>query len=234
MFCRVVLLLTCMGASPCWAQFAPDATTSKQANSAVYQKIDELRRAMAGLRIDGRDHDWKAVPQFGDLRDDAGADRHRDIVAAAIAPTKDYLALMLRTAAKPSTERWAFYFEVDMFGTTDNDFRIEVESPERVNIRLFGPDMQPGEPRKMLDAKVAIRDVVELRIPYQEALNEPSAALGLVFHFLVTARTNELTVRNHVRPWIGLAYACQLITCGVRVSDPCPGACNIFCGRQSE
>jgi len=190
MFYRVVLLLICASVSPCWAQFAPDAGPSKTGDAAVYQKIEELRRAVAGLRIDGRDHDWRAVPQFGDVRGDAGEDSRRDIVAAAIAPTKDYLAILLRTAAKPSTERWVFYFQVDMFGNTDNDFRIEVESPERVNIRLFGPDMQLGEPRKLPDAKVAIRDVVELRIPYREiaaALPEDQA---------------ELVSGPKARPWV--------------------------------
>ncbi len=181
MFCRVLSLLICTGAVPCWAQFATDAIPLKRDDAVVYRKIDELRRATAGLRIDGRDRDWRGVPKFGDVRGDAGEDSRRDIVAVAIALTKDHLALLLRTAAEPSTERWVFYFQVDMFGTTDNDFRIEVESPQRApGIRLFDPDMQLGEPRKLLDAKVAARDVLELRVPYREiaaALPEDQAEL---------------------------------------------------------
>jgi hypothetical protein len=58
---------------------------------------------------------------------------------------------MLRTAAAPSTDRWVFYLNVDLFGERGNRLRIELESAQdQPTLRLVdatGQTFQPGGPR---------------------------------------------------------------------------------------
>jgi hypothetical protein len=150
-------------------------------DAAIYQKIERLRHAAAQLRLDGNDRDWAEFPQFADPRGDAGADSRRDILAAAIAPTDTDLWVMIRTAGPPTSDPWGFYVRVDMFGDRQTDFRIEYKSPDEVFLRLADQPEKPGEPVRLSEARVAVRRVVEMRIPYKDieaALEKADARLG--------------------------------------------------------
>jgi len=162
-------LATMLSSSVAWAQDDGRSTRSDRGDEAIYRRIEQVRRAAAGFRLDGSDRDWRRVPQMADARGDAGGDPGRDIVAAAIAPRKNDLWIMLRTAGKASTENWTFYIEVDLWGDAGDDFRIELQSLRRGPVlRYYDESFQPGEPIPLRRAKVVLHHVMEMRIPYAD------------------------------------------------------------------
>lgn len=146
----------------------PLAAAEADPNAPIYQKIERLRRAAALLRLDGNDRDWAEFPQFSDPRGDAGADSRRDILAVALAPTETDLWVMIRTGGPPSGDPWSFYVRVDMIGDRNTDFRIEYNGPDEVFLRSVDQPDKPAESIRLPNARVAVRRVVEMRIPYKD------------------------------------------------------------------
>jgi len=183
------LLATATSAS--WAEGEDRPVASDGGDQVIYRRIEQVRRATAGFRLDGSDRDWRQVPQLTDPRGDAGGDPGRDLVAAAVAPRQNDLWIMLRTAGKPSTDPWAFYVEVDLLADPGDDFRIELESLERGPVlRPYDKRWQAGDPTPLRRAKAIVHRVVEMRLPYADI----AAALP--------ADKAALLAGKDVRPWV--------------------------------
>lgn len=145
----------------------PTAQTSDI--KAVFQRIDQARQAAEKIRVDGRARDWQGIPEMADPAGDGGEDTSRDLVAAAIAPLQNGLLVMLRTAEKPSTVRFSFYLVFDLVGQDGDDFLLELQpAREAPSLRLYDEHFKSGERVPLQDAKVAIGEVVEAWIPYEE------------------------------------------------------------------
>jgi len=155
---------------------APAAACADPPDAAVYRLIDQLRESTAKLRIDGMDRDWRGVPEMTDPRGDAGGDASRDVTGVAIAPREDDLCVMIHTAGTPSTDRFVFYLVLDAVGNDGDNFEIILAALGQPPVlRTYGKDRQPGESIPLTHAKVAVRRVVEMRIPYRDMLAGLSA-----------------------------------------------------------
>ena len=194
-------LLMTAASSWSWAFAADDDGPIAPADAAVYRRIDQVRRSMARMRLDGSDRDWTGIPQIADPRGDAQGDESRDILAAAIAPTKEDLWIMVRTAGRPSTDPWAFYFEVDVAGEDEYDFLIGLESLRKgPTLRLYDAEKRPGTPVRLPRARLVMRQVVEMRVPYADI----AAALPKDMADRVRGQKQRSWVRVRTSTWNGL------------------------------
>jgi hypothetical protein len=149
---------------------AGETAAVEPADAAVFRRIDDGRRAAARLRLDGRDEDWRALAELSDPRGDAGPDRSRDLVGAAIAPTETDLWLMLRTAAPPSAEPRSFYVEIDLAAPYGYDVLVELAARPAIPTarRLDRAGMATGEPWTLRGTRLALGRVLEARIPWSD------------------------------------------------------------------
>ncbi len=163
-----------MGFLLLWGGFVvgvADGPGRAYADEAIYRRIDQLRQAASRILVDGLDRDWVAIPQMTDPRDDAMDDGSRDIVAVAIAPTKKDLCIMVRTAQRPSTERWAFYLDLDLWGGVGDDVRIETDPSRRGTlVRFYGARQELTDPVSLRGMTLIVRRAIEIRINYRDLL----------------------------------------------------------------
>ena len=174
----------------------PPETAAEQ---SIYQRIERLRNAAQKMRLDGQDADWKDFFATADAKGDAGVDAHRDLIAAAIAPTETDLWVMLRTAGTPSQERYSYYLFLNLYGDRNNNVKIELVSPDEPLVGYAIDDGRQGPKVTLHRARAIIRRVVELRLPYSELANVVSDAKAK----LLTGKEARPWVRVECQTWDG-------------------------------
>jgi hypothetical protein len=140
------------------------AAAETKEDLALRQRIAEVRAIAERIRIDGDDSDWAGIPRF---TGSAGRtdDPSRHIVAVAIAPRRDDLLVMLRTAGRPSREDRAFWIGVDFTGAAVDDIQIGIRDREP-HVLWVWAEGEAERSTTVSGIEHAIGDVVEIRIPH--------------------------------------------------------------------
>jgi murein DD-endopeptidase MepM/ murein hydrolase activator NlpD len=146
------------------------------ADAAVRARIARVKAIAERIVIDGSDADWAGIPRFtgSSGRTD---DPSRHIVTVAIAPRRDDLLVMLRTAGRPSREDRVFWLDVDFMGASANDFQVGIRSREPHVLWVF-EEGRPVRATSIAGIEVAIGEVVEVRIPQAALAKALPAAMA--------------------------------------------------------
>ena len=159
---------------------------AEQPHDVLARMIQKMRATADRIVIDGNDDDWRGLPEVTDARHLAGPDPSRDIVGMSIAPREKDFVVMIRTFGRPSSEPWAFYLLPDIVGDGTQDLQILCGGPGRI----LGRPMGGGKDVELVGAELAIKDVLELRVPYAALIP------------LLPADTAGAVSGKRARPWM--------------------------------
>jgi hypothetical protein len=143
-----------------------EAFTPRPADAPLYRRIAQVRKVAEAVKIDGQEGDWEGIPEFGDPPNDSLGEAARDIVRAAIAPREEELLVLIETAQRPTTEDQAYWLNIDLMGFQADDLQIGLAANGEHTLWIL-EEGQPNVQKTIRGIDVAIRDVVEVRIPYK-------------------------------------------------------------------
>ncbi len=164
-------------------------TAIAQNNDAlIHQKIRSIQSIASHIRIDGRGLDWRGIPSFSEPAGDV-YDPSRDITNVSIAPRQNDLLIFIATAARPSQEDRAFWFDIDFSAHQIPDIQIGLSSTGTHTLWI-NEEGHASISTQLAGIEVQIRDIVEVRIPYQSLVQVLPASM-------VQSLMNE-----NMRPWM--------------------------------
>ena len=155
---------------------ATAAAGEPDSEAAVRARIEQVRAIAERIVIDGDGRDWAGIPHFAGS---AGRtdDPSRHIVEVSIAPRRDDLLVMLRTAGRPSREDRAFWVNVDFMGAASYDFQVGIRDREPHVFWTFA-EGETARAGSITGIEAAIGEVVEIRIPHSALARALPAAMA--------------------------------------------------------
>jgi len=129
------------------------------------QRIAEVGAAARGVRVDGAAGDWVRIPSVS--QPETGVvDASRDIQSISVAPTAEFVYVMLATRGIPSTQNYAFSVSLDISGLERRDVEFSEITPSGcANVTIFEPGQNPRR-TPIQGVRVRIGSVVEMQIPW--------------------------------------------------------------------
>jgi hypothetical protein len=133
----------------------------------LFEKIDHVRVLADDIVIDGQGNDWRGIPSYATDASRTDLDATRRIMRTAIAPRERDLLVAISTAASPSQDEAAFGLDIDFMGLCTRDLQIPLDRSGAPSLWIYEPG-QPAREASVSSIRVAIRDIVEVTIPYAD------------------------------------------------------------------